>query len=434
MQLTRTSTPRVSTRISRLRVNGDRLNRSIFQLAEIGKLPNGGISRVAFTIEDQLARQLIQSWMQEAGMTIRIDAAGNIIGRYAGHNENAPALATGSHIDTVPVAGRYDGCLGVLAGIEIVRVLNEQRLRLNHPIEVIVFTDEESSVLGAKAMAGEVRQDPDYYRRKDGTSIESCLEAIGGDWSAIATARRSRSEIAAFVELHVEQGAVLEQARQQIGIVTGVVGQYRFAVQVSGRSNHAGTTPMTMRKDALVAAAQGVLAVNRIALETPGEQVGTVGYLKVSPNATNTVPAQVDFRIDLRDLSQSHLEFLAAQIQRELDAIAAVTQTEITMRETFHVLPTLATPAIMSTLERVCRHQGLSYGRLPSRAGHDAQEIGRITDMGMIFVPSRAGISHSEEEYTSSEECEQGTNVLLQTLVELDQLYAGGWSVETAAN
>jgi N-carbamoyl-L-amino-acid hydrolase len=162
--------------------------------------------------------------------------------------------------------------------------------------------------------------------------------------------------------------------------------------------------------------------------------VGTVGYLKVSPNATNTVPAQVDFRIDLRDLSQSHLEFLAAQIQRELDAIAAVTQTEITMRETFHVLPTLATPAIMSTLERVCRHQGLSYGRLPSRAGHDAQEIGRITDMGMIFVPSRAGISHSEEEYTSSEECEQGTNVLLQTLVELDQLYAGGWSVETEAN
>jgi beta-ureidopropionase / N-carbamoyl-L-amino-acid hydrolase len=205
--------------------------------------------------------------------------------------------------------------------------------------------------------------------------------------------------------------------------VTGVVGQYRFAVEIMSYPNHAGTTPMNMRKDALVAASKVVLAVNRIATETPGEQVGTVGYLQVFPNATNTVPARVDLRIDLRDLSQQHLETLITKIEREITAIAETTNTKIEMRETFHVLPTLATPKIMDAIERVCQQQKLSYCQLPSRAGHDAQEIGRFTDMGMIFVPSRAGISHSEEEYTSKKQCTQGTNVLLHTLLDLDKIY-----------
>ncbi|MBW4522239.1 MAG: Zn-dependent hydrolase [Scytolyngbya sp. HA4215-MV1] len=405
-----------------LTINSDRLNRSILQLAEIGKLPNSGVSRVAFSTEDLLARQLVQSWMLEAGMTVRIDAAGNIIARYAGKNRSA-ALATGSHIDTVPVAGRYDGCLGVLAGIEVVRVLNENHIRLDHPIEVIVFTDEERSVLGCKAMAGEVKEDPSYYGRLDGTAIQPCLEKIGGDWSKIATARRDPSEMAAFVELHVEQGGVLEHLDLQIGVVTGVVGQYRFAVKVVGCPNHAGTTPMKMRKDALVAAAQMVLAVNRIALENPGEQVATVGYLSVVPNSTNTVPGEVDFRIDLRDLSQENLEFLVSEIKQEFEAIANATGTDFTLRETLHVMPTLSAPHIMETIAQVSQELGLSYTHLPSRAGHDAQEIGRFTDMGMIFVPSRNGISHSEEEYTSPEQCTQGANVLLQTFLKLDQLY-----------
>jgi N-carbamoyl-L-amino-acid hydrolase len=405
-----------------LTINGDRLNRSIFQLAEIGKLSNGGVSRVAFSTEDLLARQLVQSWMLEAGMTVRIDAAGNIIGRYAGKGRSA-ALATGSHIDTVPVAGRYDGCLGVLAGIEVVRVFNENHIRLEHPIEVIVFTDEERSVLGCKAMAGEVKEDASYYGRLDGTAIQPCLEKIGGDWSKISTAKRTQTEIAAFVELHVEQGGVLEHLDLPIGVVTGVVGQYRFAVKVVGRPNHAGTTPMKMRKDALVAAAQMVMAVNRIALENPGEQVATVGYLSVVPNSTNTVPGEVDFRIDLRDLSQENLEFLVGEIKQEFEAIAQATGTHFILRETLHVLPTLSAPHIMETIAQVNQELGLSYTHLPSRAGHDAQEIGRFTDMGMIFVPSRNGISHSEDEYTSPEQCTQGTNVLLQTFLKLDRLY-----------
>ncbi|MBW4543225.1 MAG: Zn-dependent hydrolase [Symplocastrum torsivum CPER-KK1] len=406
-----------------LSINGDRLNRSLAQLAEIGKLPHGGVSRVAFTTEDLLARQLVQSWMIEAGMTVRTDAAGNIIGKYAGRREGRAALATGSHIDTVPVAGRYDGCLGVLAGIEVVRVLHDNHLRLDHPIEVIVFTDEECTVLGCKAMAGEVVNDPGYYRRNDGTPIQTCLEKIGGDWSKIATAKRDRTEIAAFVELHVEQGGVLETTEAQIGVVKGIVGQYRFAVTVTGRPNHAGTTPMNMRKDALVAASQVVLAVNKLGVETPGEQVATVGYFNVSPNAVNIVPGQVDLKIDLRDLSQEHLEDLIRQMEQEFNAIATATQTEIVMHQVLHVLPTLSAPKIIDTIVQVCEELGLSYCHLPSRAGHDAQEIGRFTDMGMIFVPSRAGISHAEDEYTSPEQCIQGSNMLLQTFLKLDRLY-----------
>ncbi|MBW4525436.1 MAG: Zn-dependent hydrolase [Phormidium tanganyikae FI6-MK23] len=405
----------------RLAINRDRLNRSIADLASIGRLKNGGVCRIAFTDADLQARQQVQAWMEDAGMTTRIDAAGNVIGRYAGRFENAPVLATGSHIDTVPVAGAFDGCLGVLAGIEVVRTLRENNIRLDHSIEVIVFSDEERSVIGSKAIAGEVHEDPAYYVRLDGTPIHTCLTKVGGDWSKIATAKRD--DIAAFVELHVEQGGVLEHSKLLIGVVSGVVGQYRFAVKIKGRPNHAGTTPMHMRKDALVAGAQIVLAVNRLALDTPGDQVATVGYLTVSPNATNTVPGEVDLRIDLRDLSQSHLEQLVEQLKAEIDAIADSTGTEIETRQTLHILPTLAAPEIMTAIEQVCQDLDLPQMQLPSRAGHDAQEVGRITDMGMIFIPSQAGISHSEEEYTSPEECAQGTNVLLQTFLRLDQMY-----------
>jgi beta-ureidopropionase / N-carbamoyl-L-amino-acid hydrolase len=412
------------TVLSMLSVNCDRLNRSLFQLAEIGKLPNGGVCRLAFSTEDMLARQLVQSWMVEAGMTVRTDVAGNIIGRYGGRSDRAAALATGSHIDTVPVAGRYDGCLGVLAGIEMVRVLNENCVRLYHPVEVIVFTDEERSVIGAKAMAGEIKEGPDYYARLDGTSIQTCLQKIGGDWSKIAMAKRDRAEVAAFVELHVEQGGVLEHESATIGVVDGIVGQYRFGVNVVGRMNHAGSTPMHLRKDALVAAAQVVLAVNNIAVNTPGAQVATVGFIEASPNATNTVPGRVDLRIDLRDLSQAHLESLVTLMKKKFAAIAAATDTEITIRETLHILPTLAATHIKDTIRQACETIGFSYLHLPSRAGHDAQEMGRFTDMGMIFVPSRDGLSHSQDEYTSPEQCAQGADILLQTFLALDGQYA----------
>jgi len=408
--------------LPKLAINGDRLARSLAGLAEIGKLPNGGVCRLAFSKEDIQARALVTSWMQEAGMSVRSDAVGNIIGTYAG-TESKASLATGSHIDTVPVGGRYDGCLGVLAGIEVARVLQENQVRLCHPFEVIVFSDEENSVIGCKAIAGNAPTDPERYRRKDGTSIQDCLKNVGGDWEKLNTAKRDRHEIAAFIELHVEQGGVLEALDKQIGVVTGIVGQYRFMVTIIGLPNHAGTTPMGMRKDALVAASQLVLAINRLGVETEGEQVATVGHMTVSPNATNVVPAQVDMSIDLRDLSEENLLYLIAQIEKEYEAIARSTGTEISIEQKLHVLPTPAKPELMEAISNVCQELKLSYDYLPSRAGHDAQEIGRFTDMAMIFVPSRDGISHSQDEYTSPEQCAQGADVLLHTLLAIDKKF-----------
>ncbi|MGI0492997.1 Zn-dependent hydrolase [Alkalinema pantanalense CENA528] len=420
-----------SLSIDSLTINADRLIQRLNELATIGQLDTGGVCRLAFSEADIQARLWIQQRMVDGGMTVRVDAAGNLIGRYAGTQDDLPALATGSHIDTVPVAGKFDGCLGVLAGIEGVQTLSENHLRLRHPIEVIVFTDEERSVIGSKAMAGELLDDPALYARLDGTSIETCLKNVGGNWTEISTAKRFQltetgekcSDLAAFVELHVEQGGVLEAAGAEIGVVTGVVGQYRFAVTIVGQANHAGTTSMNARQDALLAAAQLVVAVNQIATASPGDQVATVGYLMVSPNATNTIAGQVDLRIDLRDLFQAHLEGLVAQIRSACEKIAQSTGTEITLQPTLHIQPTLAAPQIMAVIENVANQLQLPTLELPSRAGHDAQEIGRITDMGMIFVPSRSGISHSVDEYTSNQQCVQGAMVLLKTLIQLDNCY-----------
>ncbi|MBD2460560.1 Zn-dependent hydrolase [Oscillatoria sp. FACHB-1407] len=409
--------------LPKLSVNGDRLNDSIDRLAEIGKQPSGSICRLAFTSEDLQARYFVQQWMVEAGMTVHIDAAGNLIGTYAGLH-NAPALATGSHIDTVPSGGRFDGVLGVLAGIEVVRTLKENNLRLNHPIQVIIFTDEEKTMIGCQAIAGTaLLQSSDRYQPAIGNSIQTCLKTLGGNWDALATAQRSRSDIAAFVELHVEQGAVLERLGTDIGVVQGVVGMHRQSITVFGQANHAGTTPMDMRQDALVAAAKIVLAVQEIARQMPSQPVATVGYLDVSPNAVNIVPGQVELSVDMRDLSHTCLTEMMHQLQQQIEAIATETNTTIQITPLLEVEPTLAAPHVQGAIETVCQNLNLSYCHLPSRAGHDAMELGRITDMGMIFVPSQSGVSHSEAEYTSPEQCTQGANVLLHTLLMLDGLY-----------
>jgi len=409
--------------LSRLGVDGDRLMGWINRLAKVGRLPNGDICRLAFTQEDLQARYLVQQWMMEAGMNVRTDAAGNLIGTYPGKVDQAPALATGSHIDTVPSGGAYDGVLGVLAGIEVVKTLHDNQIHLNHPVEVIVFTDEESSMVGARGMAGLVPASPEELKLRDGLEIGSCLEAIGGNWDRIQTAHRTRDHIAAFVELHVEQGAVLERMDKAIGIVQGIVGMRRSKISIQGQANHAGTTPMDMRQDALVAGAQVVLAVREIALAMPGSPVATVGYLTVAPNAANIVPGQVDLTVDIRDLSLNCMDTMQERLDAELRAIATATDTTITTEPLLDVSPSPATEAIQSTLETICQDLGLSYLHMPSRAGHDAMEMGHITDMGMIFVPSRQGLSHSGREYTPPEQCIQGANVLLQTFLRLDEMY-----------
>ena len=402
-----------------------RLLASLEAMAEVGLQPDGSICRRGFTAEDRQGRERLSEWMIDAGLSLRIDAAGNLIGRLEGSDPSLPALVTGSHLDTVPTGGRYDGTLGVLAGLEVVRALQDAALQLRHPFELIVFADEESTMVGCKGMAGTASADPSDYTTSNGEPIERNLARLGGDWDRLASAARADDAIAAFIELHVEQGAVLEGRGDSIGVVQGVVGQRRFTIRVGGQANHAGTTPMDQRQDALVAAAQVVLAVQALALEHPGDPVATVGKFEVWPNAANVVPGEVQCSVDLRDLDPEVLSALTAELQLRLVAIAESSGCRVTMEPQFAVDPTPAAPTLMDAIEAAATELGFSHSPLPSRASHDAQELGRRWPMGMVFVPSHCGLSHSSAEYTSLEQCAAGTAVLLSAFLRLDAQLQG---------
>ncbi len=402
-------------------IDSGRLEARLQQLGSIGRQPSGAVRRLAFSQEDVDARDLVRGWMEEASLQVRIDAAGNLIGRLAGLEPHRAALATGSHIDTVPAGGLYDGALGVLGGLEVVQTLVEAGVRLVHPLEVIVFADEENTMVGCKSMVGRAPACADDYRTTIQEPIQRCLERIGGCWENRAQARRGADELACFLELHVEQGGVLEAVDKQIGIVEGVVGQQRYSLTVEGQANHAGTTPMGMRRDALTTAAQLILAVEDMARHFPGDPVATVGRLQLWPNAPNIVPGRVEMTLDMRDLSHDVIDHMYAHLQRKIENIAVASRTRITIDPLFVVDPTPASPVLQEHILESCESLGFSHTHLPSRASHDAQEMGRLTPMGMIFVPSRQGVSHSAEEFTSPEQCAQGVQILLETLVRLDR-------------
>ena len=390
-------------------------------MATIGTNSDGSVCRRGFSQKDVEARILLSGWMTEAGLSVRIDSAGNLIGRLEGTAQGLPALVTGSHIDTVPTGGRYDGVLGVLAGLEVARTLQSSGHALQHPLEVIAFADEESTMVGCKGMSGTASNDPSSFVTSNGKPIEDNLLAIGGDWSALASARRSDDAIAAFVELHVEQGGVLETRGDVIGMVDGVVGQKRFTVVIEGQANHAGTTPMNQRQDALTAAARVVLAVEQMASEHPGDPVATVGRLQVWPNAANVVPGSVQLTVDLRDLDPAVLDQLTDALMNALERIGESSGCAIQLDPQFEVAPTPADRTVKQAIAASAQSHGFKASSLPSRASHDAQEIGRRWPMGMIFVPSRGGFSHSAAEFTEPSHCLAGTQVLLDTLRRLDR-------------
>ena len=390
-------------------------------MAAIGLQSDGSVKRLAFTEADGRARTLFSEWLIAAGASIRIDPAGNLIGRIEGTEPGLPALVTGSHLDTVPTGGRFDGALGVLAGLEVIRSLKDQAISLRHPLEVVAFADEESTMVGCKGMTGVASDNPADYTCSNGQSISDNLPRTGGNWQQLAQARRSDDAIAAFVELHVEQGGILESRGDAIGLVEGVVGQRRFLVRVEGQANHAGTTPMDARQDALATAAQVILAVQELANNHPGDPVGTVGKLQLWPNAANVVPGQVELSVDLRDLSLEVLSELVEDLESRLRSISRASGCPITLLPQFSVDPTPAHLSVTEAIAASAQTLGLSCSALPSRASHDSQEMGRRWPMGMIFVPSRGGLSHSAAEFTSSRQCADGTAVLMQSLVRLDQ-------------
>ncbi len=408
---------------ARLSIDAARLQKSLEELSVFGRPPGGsfadGVSRVAYSDADIAGRNYAMSKMREAGLDVRVDSAGNIIGRRAGRDPHAKPILFGSHIDSVPSGGNFDGDLGSMAAIEVARRLNEAHIVTRHPLEVTIWSNEEGGTIGSEAATGELSPQT-LESTRTGMRLADGMRRIGGDPDQLGSSRRAAGSIQAYLELHIEQGGLLEKAGVPIGVVDGIVSIDEYEVEIRGFANHAGTTPMPDRRNALLAAAQIIEAVQDEVTRNPGRQVGTVGQLVVYPNARNVVPGLVRHSIELRDLSPDKLVQLGAAIQQRVQSIAQRTSTEITMQQVGHDPPALATAAIQRQIEAAAAALSLRTQHLPSAAGHDAQLLARIGPMGMIFVPSIGGISHSPHELSRWTDCAKGANVLLRTVLQVD--------------
>ena len=405
-----------------LRVDQDRIERRIGDLSRYGRNDDGGVSRVAFSQADIDGREYVTGLMREAGLTVRVDTAGNIIGRRPGSDPDLPVIMFGSHIDSVPHGGNYDGDVGSIGAIEVAQVLHENGVATRHPMEVIIFSDEEGGLVGSRAIIGDLSGEALEVMSHSGKTIGEGIRAIGGDPDRLGEARRMEGVVAAFLELHIEQGAFLHDEGIQIGVVEGIVGIEWWEITIEGKANHAGTTPMLKRQDALLAAAHLTVAVNEVALDTPGRHVATVGRMRVEPGAPNVIPGKVVMSLEIRDLSAKKIKRLYAVIAAHAGEIANKTETSMT----FERLDVAAVPAptderMRRIIEETAHGLGLTTKRMPSGAGHDAQDMVRIAPTGMIFVPSVDGISHAPDEYTRPEDMANGANVLLHAVLKLDE-------------
>lgn len=415
--------------VARPAIDAARLRRRLEELSRFGRPPGGtfadGVSRVAYSTADIDGRGYVMQLMRDAGLGVRIDTAGNMIARRAGLAADLRPIVFGSHVDSVPNGGNFDGALGVLASLELVDALNAATLVTRHPLEVVVWANEEGVAFGngldgSRAAAGE-RATNEADQVWNGTRKADAIRRIGGDPDRINDARRQPGSIHGYLELHIEQGGTLDEAGIPIGIVEGIVAIDRYEAVVSGTPNHAGTTPMPMRHDALVAAARLVLAVQEIVTSEPGRQVATVGQLNVTPNAPNVIPGLVRHTIELRDLSEEKIARLADRIAERAAAIARDSGVTIAILPTSHHAAAMAHPAIQQAIEHAADGLKLAHRRLPSGAGHDAQMMAALGPMGMIFVPSVGGVSHSPREFTRWDDCARGASVLLETVLAMDQ-------------
>lgn len=404
------------------RINGDRLNLHLRELAEFGKNPQGGVSRVGYTDADKQGRDFAMRRMREAGLEVRIDTAGNIIGRLAGKDPRLKPIMFGSHIDSVPEGGNYDGTLGSLSAIETIHTMREQKIVPRHPLEVVIFQFEEGGLYGSRGMIGQLDDRALGVVNWSGKTVRDGIAFIGGDPARLPEAKRARGDIAVYVELHIEQGGTLEQRGLQVGVVQGIVGVYRWDVIVEGFANHAGTTAMRDRKDALLAAARFIDTVNRVVTSVPGRQVGTVGRINVSPNTPNVISGKVTISLELRDLDAAKVTRLYESIRREAEGIGAATGTTLRFEPISANAPALTDQRVRRAVGETATTLSLTSVELPSGAGHDAQSAAQLAPMGMIFVPSVGGISHSPKEYTSPADCVHGGNLLLNTVLRLDQM------------
>lgn len=405
-------------------VNSQRLQGTLEKLSEFGRNPDGGVTRIGYSETDMAARAYVMELMKTAGLDVRIDAAGNIFGHRAG-TEKLPILLFGSHIDSVKHGGNFDGDVGSMGGIEVLRAMNDAKVKTRHPLEVVIWTNEEGNHFGLGTLGSGVAAGllgPEILERKDeqGLTIADWLRRYGQDPSHLTDARIPPGALAAFLELHIEQGPYLDEKKIPIGVVQGIVGLKRRTCVTTGFANHAGTTPMDRRRDALVAASKDVLAVREVVRAEPGRQVGTVGYMKAEPGAINVIPGRAEFPVELRDLDAAKIDHLWEGIQEKFKQIDKEENVETHCELLEENAPARSAPAIQDAIRDAAKSLGLATMDLPSAAVQDSQQIAKIAPMGMIFIPSRDGISHSPKEFSSWPDIANGAEVLYRVVLLLD--------------
>ncbi len=405
-----------------VRIDRGRLEATFAEQARIGATARGGLTRLALSDEDRAIRDRVVAWLEAAGCTVRIDRMGNIFGRRpGGGGSGGPPVVMGSHVDSVPTGGRFDGALGVVCAIEAVRAVADAGIRTRHPLEVAIFTNEEGArfqpaMLGSAVLAGKVALEDAYNTRdRHGIRLVDELERIGYLGPEPCAARPMR----AYLELHIEQGPRLEEAKLAVGVVEGIVAIAWTRIAFHGDQDHAGPTPMRTRHDALVAAAEVVRAVRRIALDLGDEPVGTVGWLDVQPNIVNAIPGQVVLTVDQRAPRDADLDRARARLDEAVRAAAAAEGVRVETEPLMRVPLTPFDPEVVGAVEAAAQRLGVRYRRLLSGAGHDAQHMATLCPTGMVFVPSIGGKSHCEEEATDFDDIEQGANVLLHAALQL---------------
>jgi beta-ureidopropionase / N-carbamoyl-L-amino-acid hydrolase len=402
-----------------LQINANRLWDSLMEMAQIGATAKGGVCRLTLTDLDKQGRDLFIRWCKEAGCTVAVDKVGNIFARREGRKPQLPAIMTGSHLDTQPTGGRFDGVYGVLAGLEVLRTLNDYGHETDAPVELIVWTNEEGSrfspaMMGSGVYAGVFKLEEVMDKRDvDGKAFGDELKRIGFAGDAPAEPRPS----AAYFEAHIEQGPILEAEKKTIGVVTGAQGQRWYEVTVTGQEAHAGPTPMARRKDALVGASRMVDAVNRLGLKHQPNACATVGYMHVSPNSRNTIPGKVFFTVDFRHPVDATLSAMDSELKAACREIADAIGLEVEVKDFWYFPPTPFDPKLVADVRSGAERFGYAHRDIISGAGHDAVYMAKVSPTAMIFVPCEDGISHNEIENAKPEDLAAGCNVLLHAIL-----------------
>ncbi len=405
-----------------LSVNSQRIESRIFELAKFGKDANGRGYRVAYTKGDIEGRAWFIELMKKAGLDPIIDAGGNIIGKRKGKNPSLKPIGFGSHIDMVPDGGNYDGTLGSISSLEVIEVLNENNVVTDHPLEVIIFGNEEGGTIGSKAMTSGLTKEGLQQKSQSGLTMVEGIKAIGGSPDNIQSCLRKKGDFHAWLELHIEQGGILEKENIQIGVVEGIVGIVHWEVTLEGFANHAGATQMNMRQDALLAASKFIVAVNEVIISVQGSQVGTVGKIAVQPGAYNVIPGKVVLGLEIRDLSADKIEMLFIEMEKRAITIAKESKTKISFeRQPNESKPALTDKKLQQTINASAKALGFTTKFMQSGAGHDSQHIASIAPAAMIFIPSVGGISHSPKEFSTATDMANGANVLFQTILKVDK-------------